>query len=50
MNERTPGGQQVDWSQQEEPIRRVSVLAAGPRGRGDKWSFSLGRKPKPPKL
>ena len=46
MNETAPGGQQVDWCQREEPVRRVSVLAAGLRGRGNKWPFSLGRKPK----
>ena len=50
MKERALGGQQVDWRQQEEPVRRVSVLAAGPRGRGDKWPFSLGRKPKTPRV
>ena len=50
MKERSLGGQQVDWRQQEEPVRRVSVLAAGPRGRGDKWPFSLGRKPKTPRV
>ena len=46
MNEPVLGGQQVERCQREEPIRRASALAAGPRGRGNKRPFSLGRKPK----
>lgn len=45
VNKKILGRKRGDWCQWEEPIRRLSVLAVGLRGCGDKWPFSLGRKP-----
>lgn len=44
VNEKTLGRKREDWFQWEEPIRRLSVLAAGWGGRGDKLPFFSGKE------